>query len=241
MRRVICSLAIVLLPCRGLLGQASTPPAGPQIVTTGQGEARMTPDRATVYIGVQTRAPTAAVAAADNARRQRAVLDTLRALGLGSDQLSTQNYSIYPESRFDKDSQQTRIVGYAVSNTVRAELKRMDMVGAVIDAALAKGANQISSLEFSSSNTDEARRSALTAAVARARADADAIARAAGGSLGALIEVVFGPSYVPPVRMMTMQMSAMAAPAATPVEPGEQTVRVSITARWAFQAGGAGR
>src|ERR671933_364918 len=58
------------------------------IITTGQGEARVTPDRAVVFIGVESRAATAAQASADNARKQRAVIDTLRALGLASDQIA---------------------------------------------------------------------------------------------------------------------------------------------------------
>jgi uncharacterized protein len=74
----------------------SVMPSTPQIVTVGTGEARVTPDRATILIGLRSRAGTAAQAGADNARRQRAVLDTLRALGLQSDQLSTMNYAVSP-------------------------------------------------------------------------------------------------------------------------------------------------
>src|SRR5690348_6056778 len=68
--------------------------AGPQILTSGSGEAHISPDRATIFVGVQTRGATAAIAGADNAKRQRAILDTLRALGLTSEQLSTVNYNV---------------------------------------------------------------------------------------------------------------------------------------------------
>src|SRR5512140_2305627 len=54
----------------------------PVIATTAVGEARVTPDRATIFVGVQSRAQTAAAAGADNARRHRAILDTLRTLGI---------------------------------------------------------------------------------------------------------------------------------------------------------------
>src|SRR5262245_28519337 len=152
----------------------------PQIVTTGEGEARLTPDRATLYVGVQTRATTAASAAAENARRQRAILDTLRALGLGADQISTINYNVSPEIQYDRPGGAPRVTAYTVSNTVRAEIRRLDDVARIIDAALAKGANQVSGLEFYSSNADDARHAAIASAVAKARADAEAIARAAG-------------------------------------------------------------
>ena len=153
--------------------QASVAPgSSPQVVTTGVGEARVVPDRATIFIGVQSRAPTAAAAAADNARRQRAILDTLRATGLGADQLGTINYNVTPEMQYSPNGGTPRVTGYVVTNTVRAELRRMDDIGRVIDASLAKGANEISSLQFTSSKADSVRRAALAEAVTNARADA---------------------------------------------------------------------
>jgi uncharacterized protein YggE len=207
----------------------------PQIVTTGQGEARVTPDRATIYVGVQSRAPTAAAAAADNARRARAVIDTLKALGLASDQVSTMNYAVSPEMQYDRPGGSPRVTGYVVTNTVRAEIRRIDEVGRAIDASLAKGANQMNGLEFYSSNAAEARRAALADAVMRARADAEAMARAAGGTLGSLLELVNG---APPYRPV-MDAMRLVAPAAaqTPIEPGQQTIQAMVTARWVFVPG----
>src|SRR4030095_11995683 len=67
---------------------APTTPPIPQISTSGPGETKVQPDRATISFGVETRRPTAAQAGAENARRQRAVLDTLKKLGLQETQLS---------------------------------------------------------------------------------------------------------------------------------------------------------
>ena len=63
----------------------------PQIVVSGRGEVKVSPDRATIQISVQTRAATAAAAATENATKTQAVLAALRGLGLGNDQLSTIN------------------------------------------------------------------------------------------------------------------------------------------------------
>jgi uncharacterized protein YggE len=245
--RIVRKSAIAVGLFGGLIGYAidvaaqipaTAPVAPPQIVTTGEGEARLTPDRATLYVGVQTRATTAAAAASENARRQRAILDTLRALGLGPDQISTINYNVSPEIQYDRPGGGTpRVVAYTVSNTVRAEIRRLDDIARIIDAALAKGANQISGLEFYSSNADDARRAAIAAAVVKARADAEAIARAAGGSIGALIEL--GTS-VPPIRPfeVSLRSAAVAQVAApTPIEPGQQVVHATVTGRWVFVPG----
>ena len=208
---------------------------GPQIVVTGTGEATVTPDRATIFLGVQTRAATAAGAGSENARRLKLVLDTLRAIGLSSEQLTTVNYNVSPEMQFSPNGQTPpKVVGYVVTNSVRAELRRLDDVARVIDAALSKGANEVSSLQFYSSKADSARRAALASAVADARSDAEALARAAGGSLGPLIELT---SVESPIRPVAVGMVRSMAAEKTPIEGGSQTISATVTARWTLLGG----
>jgi len=157
----------------------------PQIAVTGRGEVKVSPDRATIQISVQTRASTAAAAAAENANKQQAVITALRALGLGTDQLSTINYNVYPEQRYEQGKEPV-IIAYNVTNTILADVRKLTQVGPVIDAALAHGANMITSLQFYASNTEAARRTAIGTAIEKARADADAAAKAAHGTLGTL-------------------------------------------------------
>lgn len=205
----------------------------PTVTANGHGEAHVVPDRATLSIGVETKGATASQASAENARKQRAVVDAIKALGVADAQISTVDYSVYPEQRVptDKSDGVPRIVGYTVTNTVRVDVQRLDQVGVLIDAALGKGANAINSLSFFSSNEDEARRSSLTAAVQRARGDAEAMAKGAGGRLGDLIEVT-SQTGTGPVQPFAARMSLQAA--ATPISPGTQTVSADVVARWRF-------
>src|SRR5687767_13073438 len=76
----------------------------PQISVSGVGETRVTPDRAIINIGVYSRAVTAAAAARDNARKQQAIIDTLRALGIPREQISTTQFNVSPEMRQDRKS-----------------------------------------------------------------------------------------------------------------------------------------
>jgi uncharacterized protein YggE len=205
----------------------------PQIAVTGRGEIKVSPDRATIQISVQTRAATAAAAAAENATKQHAVLSALRQLGLGNDQLSTINYNVYPEQRYEQGKEPV-IVGYNVTNTILVDVKKLDQVGPVIDAAIARGANMITSLQFYASNTETARRSAIAIAIDKARADAEAAARAARGTLGTLLEINIG-SYSPrPPQPMMMLARGAAAQADTPINPGEETLAVEVNTRWRF-------
>jgi uncharacterized protein YggE len=129
------------------------------------------------------------------------------------------------------------ITGYNVTNTVVADIRRVDQVGKVIDAALSHGANLISSLQFYSSNTQAARRTAIGSAIENARADADAAARAAGGALGALIEINIVAVAPPQPRPMMMARVAGVAQAETPINPGEDTLGVDVLTRWKFVPG----
>lgn len=234
---VACAPAMAQQPAPGPtpMSMAHMAPT-PAIVTNGQGETKITPDRARLEVSVQTRAATAAEAGAQNAKKQQSVLDALRKLGFTSEQLSTVNYNLYPEMQYDKNGQSPRVVAYNATNTVRIDIRDVGMIGKAIDASLEAGANMISSLSFYSSNSDAARRSALASAVARARSDAEAIATAAGGTLGALMEISTS-DFAPPVIYNRAQMAGdMSAKMATttPIEPGEQTVTAVVMARWAF-------
>lgn len=92
-------------------------------------------------------------------------------------------------------------------------------------------------MEFAASRTDEARREALARAVERARADAEAMARAAGGRLGALLELTTEPRstvlrrYAPQAVELAGEVELP-----TPILPGEQTITVRVMGRWRFEA-----
>lgn len=237
-RQLSVLAAFVLSPVATSVAQVA-PGMGvmpPVLSTSGQGEAKVSPDRASVLVNVQTRGVTAALAATDNAQRTKAVLDALGKLGLSRDQLSTEGYTVYPEMRYDKDGQSPHVVSYVVTNTVRAETKRPEQAGSIVDAAIGAGANMINSLSFYASSIDEARRQAIGAAVSSARADAEAMARAAGGTLGGLLELSTGGPTIPPRPMYDMAARGKSVMAeATPVNPGLQTVTVFVTARWRFE------
>jgi uncharacterized protein YggE len=235
MRRLLALAGLLLAPSFAQ-SQAINEPI-PQITVVGHGETKVSPDRANIQISVQTRAAAAGAAGAANATRQRAVLDALRKLGLTDDQLSTANYNVNPEYKYEPNRNPT-IIGYSATNTIVAEVRDLTKVGAVIDAALGAGANLISSLNFYASNIQQARQSAITAAVQVARTEAEVGARAAQGTLGGLLELTIGAYYAPPPRpMMMMAKSDVAQASETPVQPGQETVTVAVTTRWGFIPG----
>jgi uncharacterized protein YggE len=241
MQRSLMAIAFAAFPL------AAQQPAGngpmpmhpvPEISTSATGEARYVPDRATISMGVQTRAATAAKASAENAIKQRAVIDAIRAQGVAPEQISTVNYSLNAEQEFNPQGgdKAPKVIGYIATNTVRVEVRKIDQVGPLIDAAIAKGANDVSSLDFHSSAPDSLRRVALADAYRQAFADATVLARAAGGQLGELMHLSTGSLGGPP-QPYAIQIRGAKAATTTPIETGELSMNVGIMARWRFVTG----
>jgi uncharacterized protein YggE len=195
------------------------------VTTNGHGVVTAVPDEADVSAGVHTDAATAAQALSENARTANAVVDALRSAG-GTD-LQTEEVSLYPQT-----DQQGDVTGYTAQNTVTAKARIAD-AGALIDAAVAAGANTVDGPTLDVSDSDALYRDALKKAVENARAKAVALADAGGFGLGPVTTVVEQGAASPPV----FQPLAGAARAAgsTPVEPGTQDVTADVTASFTIR------
>ena len=97
----------------------------------------------------------------------------------GGTDVRTQSVSLSP--RYDE---QNAVQAFVATNTVSATIKEIAKAGALIDAAVNAGANQVYGPSLSSGDQDELYRNALEAAVADARASAQALASASNLSLG---------------------------------------------------------
>ncbi len=241
MRTIVVSsllAAVVGLSSPGVVAAQQAAPPVPQVVTVGRGELDVKPDRARLLFSVETRASTAAAAASENGRRQRAVLDTLQRLGVASDQIQTAYLQVMPEMVYPGQGLPPKVSGYVARNSVQVEVMKLEQTGVLVDAGLAKGSSGIGGLQFYSSRAAELRREALAKAVASARLDADAMAKAAGYELGELLEISASESSDGGPIPMSMGMRSMAVSsemAPTPVSPGEIKVSETVTVRWAVK------
>src|SRR2546426_8672091 len=203
---------------------ATDDPSG--ITVSGTGAIATTPDRATVSFGVLTRGRTAADALAANAAEARKVIAALVAAGIDRTDLRTEVVSLSPQTSEDGEA----IIGYTAVNSVSATLRKLDRAGAVIDAAVAAGANEVSGPALESGDRVRLYRDALKAAVEDASSKAQVLAAASGRTLGRVQNVIES-SYSVPV--MTAQ-KADASPS-TPIEPGTQDILATVTVTFALQ------
>ena len=248
LKKIAFVLALSIAAQRAVAQAIPAPPRVPEITASGRGEVPITPDRATVLVSVESRAPSAAAAASANSQKMASVLQALRNAGLAQGEITTSMYTVGQDPRSMRVAPgapgiPTIPVEFLARNTVRASVRRVDDVGKVIDAALAAGATSIASVQFSSPTTDDARRNAIAMAVSQAQKDADALARAAGGSLGRLLSMSSSPTgpfstsyatdtYFPLEQAMVAGGSAAFYP--TMINPRDLTVAVSVFGRWEF-------
>lgn len=213
--------------------QSQQPP--PQIVVSATGEVVITPDRANIQLGVETEAKTAALASADNNKKQTAVLTAIKALGIPASAITTSSYNVSPIQRWDEKDRKTIIDGYRVSNLVVVNVTRIEQSGAVIDAALASGANRVAGLNFELADPSNARGEAITKAVTQARHEAEVAAMAAGGTIAELLEININSFQQPrPMPMYAMAKMASAEATPTPLSEGTLTISVNVTTRWRY-------
>lgn len=236
---LLVTLILLLLGASTTWAQApASSAAPPRIVTSATEEVEIVPDRAVLTFMVETRARTAAAAGTENARIQAAVLDTLRRVGIASAQLKTQGVSINPEYEYPREGGRPTVVGYQAQNSIQVEVRQVALIGTVIDGGLSRGATNVGGLRFFASSTEVATREAMRKAVVRARADADAIAEAAGGRVAGVIEIVAHPGSSGPVMPEMIAPMAMRglerADVSTPIETGILKVIVTVEARYLF-------
>jgi uncharacterized protein len=187
---------------------------------TVSGTASMTtvPDTATISFGAVTQASTASAALSSNSAAAEKMIAALKRAGIDAKDLRTEIVSLAPRTSDAGD----QILGYTATNTVSARIRDLGRAGAVIDAAVAAGANTVQGPSLEPGDVQGLYRQALERAVGDARAKAQALASAGGLTLGSISSMTEGQTAIP-------YASGDAKTAAAPIEPGTQDITASVT------------
>lgn len=211
------------------LGTETAAIAGePRTITmTGLGSVAAPPDQVEIFTSVECDGATAAAALAANSRSMNAVYAVAKKFGLSEKTVATSNFSLQPLREERKAAGNGGITGYRVANSVTISAAEIAKAGALIDALVAAGANQISAVRFSLRDETPLLTVARKAAVTDATEKATTIARAAGVSLGPVLSISEQSDTTAP-RITTFKVMA----ARTPISAGDQTVGASVTITW---------
>jgi uncharacterized protein YggE len=238
MRALTALAALAAIPLAASVATAQTMPAilpdGTILDVTATGKTTRTPDLATIDAGVVTQGATAAAALSDNSARMARVLAALKAAGVEARDIATSTVRLNPQYRY-AENQPPAITGYQATNTVSVKFHDIAKSGAILDALVKQGANQIDGPNLSLSQPDAALDEARTDAVARARARAELYAKAAGLSVSRIVSIDENGENAgspPPRPMMYARVAAAAPQADTAIEPGTTDVTVTLSVRF---------
>lgn len=225
------SAAAALALAASAHGQAATEADAVFHATTlsisAAGEVKADPDQATITLGVQATAPTAAEAMADNAARMTRVLAALRGQGIAARDIQTSGLNLSAQYDY-QPNKAPRLIGYQSSNQVTITVANLARLGPTLDAATTAGANEIQGVGFGLKDPQGSEDEARVRAVKALQARAELYARASGYRVGRLVNLSEG-GGVQPLPMAKVMSFARAAQAPTPVEPGQLTVRIEVS------------
>jgi len=209
---------------------AAMMPAGVQIVSvSGHGEVSVAPDTASISMGVDVTKPTLAEAQSQATAQATAVIATLKAAGISSEDIQTTSFNVnilYDTSRHADPNQ---ITGFEITNQLDVTVRDTTKLGQLLDDAVKAGANSISGISFYVDDQTAAASDARRLAVEDAHTKADELAMAAGLTLGPVITITEG-TEAPVIPMFEAADVAMAKSSApVPVQSGSTTVAVDVS------------
>lgn len=209
--------------------------SGTVLDVSAQGESRRTPDVAAISAGVVTQAVDAASAMRENATRMDRVIAALKKAGVADRDMKTASISLQPQYRYQENKPPV-ITGYQATNTVNVRFRDIAKSGAVLDALVATGANQINGPELTLDDPAAAMDEARLDAMAKARARAALYAKAAGLKVKRILAISEGGMEMPRPMPIMMRAQAMAGDAAeSKVLAGEQSLTVNLSVRFELE------
>jgi len=208
-------------------------PPNRTITVVGTGKAAGSPDVAEINIGVETRSESVQQAAADNTAQMNKILEAIKKLGIADKDIRTSNYSVYgqrvPDVKADGSAEGP--VVYHVNNQLNVTVRDLTRLGDVLDQAVAAGANNVYGIGFRVADPSKLEADARTKAVADAKARAESLATLTGVQVGDVLsisEVIGGSGIV-------AYETARGMGAATPIQPGELEVSLSVQVTYAIR------
>ena len=207
------------------------------IMVSGQGEVSVVPDIAMLRLGVEARADTVSQAQAQASEAMDEVMGVLKGKDIAEKDIQTQQFSVYPMTRWNEYQHEEEITGYRVTNMVVVRITEIDRCGEIIDAVADAGGDfiRIQGISFDIDDPEPCYQEARAKAMADARGKASQLANLAGVGLGKPIYISEGAVYWPNVVREFDKAGGIPMPAPeTPISPGELKITLNVQVTYAI-------
>jgi len=210
-----------------------------QQIFTMQGEAKrfVTPDTAVVLVGNELRGANPAELQRKAEESVAKARTQLIAAGIAQESIRTNQYNLSPA--YDTLSGVRTLKEYVMTIELEVRTTKLDLVGKVIDIAVANELNRIGGVQYSVENKAQIEDELRKEAIANATAEAKSVAKSSGLRLGKVLNVVDGYYYSPVYYgdkgvSVTDSSGAPSRPSVTPtpsttVNPGQTQMQMTVT------------
>ncbi len=195
--------------------------AGKTVDANGYAEMSVPPDKAVVYLMIETKADSADKARDENAVISANIKNALAAIGVKESDIETENFNLRENCEWLREGKTCS--GFVVTNNIKVSTKNFDEVGKIADAAIDNGAliNYIN-YELSAEKSNEYKAAVLAEAAKDAKTKAEAIVAGLGKKLGSLVSITTSDYGYGPYRVFMAEAA---------VAVGEQKVPTELPAR----------
>ncbi len=219
--------------------QVSQQPQGIWVSATG--EVSVTPDIATLSLGVVAQETSVAQAQSEASDAMAKVLKALADSGIAQKDIQTGYFGISQRTRWDDYKQTDSITGYQVTNMVTAKIRDVKAAGNIIDSVVQAGGNfiRINGINFSVENPAQYYQEAREQAMSVAKNKADELAKLAGLTIGKPTYIAENAQYTPYYGGYANFSSAVPAPMpainiSAPISAGETKITLSIQVNYSI-------
>ncbi|MGB9695263.1 MAG: SIMPL domain-containing protein [Caldisericaceae bacterium] len=227
---LIISILLAAFCVYGIFGGSARIVQRDTINVTGSASTVAKPDVAYITLGVATTDKTVQSALSKNNGAVSKVTAAIKSLGVKDEDIQTSNFWVNPQ--YDYNKQPAEQTGYTAENDITVKTSP-EKISQVILAGASNGANNFYNFTFKVSNEDEIKATLLSKAIDNAKANAEALAKATGKTLGSYKIISY--DYVPLTQTYSANYYGAggmgAAGEAPPINSGmnEVSVKVYIT------------
>ena len=162
---------------------------GDPFIVQGTGKATVAPDIAKIDFGIQESGSNLKTVQDSVNKKSQDLVNQIKKLGIDAKDIKTLSYSVYPQ--YDYTTPTQKITGYQVSTEYEVTIRDFTKINDLLGAATSFGANTIGGVNFDLSDNlkNQKLQEARDEAVSEAKTKAAGLAKAAGITLGKIINV----------------------------------------------------
>lgn len=182
-KKVIIVIGLVLLIFLGWLFKRTTLDRATLITVVGEGRVKIKPELVKFTITIQNTATSATVAIADNNRLARSLISVLKTSGVVEKDIQLAYVRVIPpQAALGQAS-------YQAVNSAQATLRNISQFDNLVVQLYSQGATSISNILFTTENSRDLEKQAVTEAIKDAQSRAGELAKASGKWLGKMVSI----------------------------------------------------